>query len=110
MNVRHCWGNSEASIIYVLILTFYDGCLKNLSYDFGCMLSIGTIHFEDRFCASKNGGNVGGSTLQLLQLVATVGCRKALVSTTLVIFFLLSSTNMHGKCLSHLTRAPFLAQ
>ena len=23
---------------------------------FGCMLSVGTIHFEDRFCASKKGG------------------------------------------------------
>ena len=71
----------------MLILTFCDGCLENLSYDFGCMLSIGTIHFEDRFCASKKGGNVGGSALQLLKLVAAVGCRKALVSTVLVINF-----------------------
>ena len=28
---------------------------------FGCMLSVGTIHFKDRFCANKK-GEVGGYT------------------------------------------------
>ena len=32
--------------------------------DFGCMLSVGTIRFEDRFCASKKGG-IGGGGLVL---------------------------------------------
>ena len=30
------------------------------SSDFGCMLSVGGIRFEDRFCASKKGGIGGG--------------------------------------------------
>jgi len=30
------------------------------SSDFGRMLSVGTIRFEDRFCASKKGGIGGG--------------------------------------------------
>ena len=30
------------------------------SSDFGCMLSVGAIRFEDRFCASKKGGIGGG--------------------------------------------------
>ena len=34
------------------------------SSDFGCMLSVGAIRFEDRFCTSKKGGirEVGGFT------------------------------------------------
>ena len=28
--------------------------------EFGRMLSVGAIYFEDRFCASKKGGNGGG--------------------------------------------------
>ena len=35
------------------------------SSDFGCMLSVGAIRFEDRFCASRKGGiggHGGGST------------------------------------------------
>ena len=34
------------------------------SSDFGCMLSVGAIRFEDRFCASRKGGKgeVGGCT------------------------------------------------
>ena len=27
-----------------------------VSSDFGCMLSVGAIHFEERFCASRKGG------------------------------------------------------
>ena len=30
------------------------------SSDFGRMLSVGAIHFEDRFCTSKKGGIGGG--------------------------------------------------
>ena len=30
------------------------------SSEFGRMLSVGAIHFEDRFCASKKGGIGGG--------------------------------------------------
>ena len=30
------------------------------SSDFGRMLSVGAIRFEDRFCASKKGGRGGG--------------------------------------------------
>ena len=30
------------------------------SSDFGRMLSVGAIRFEDRFCASKKGGIEGG--------------------------------------------------
>ena len=30
------------------------------SSDFGCMLSVGAIRFEDRFFASKKGGIGGG--------------------------------------------------
>ena len=34
--------------------------MQMASSDFGCMLSVGTIHFEDRFCASTNVGTGGG--------------------------------------------------
>ena len=35
-----------------------------VSSDFGRMLSVGAIHFENRFCTSRKGGTgeVGGST------------------------------------------------
>ena len=35
------------------------------SSDFGHMLSVGAIHFEDRFCASKKGGIGGMGGFQL---------------------------------------------
>ena len=33
--------------------------------DFGCMLSDGAIHFEDRFCTSRKGGTEGGGCTTL---------------------------------------------
>ena len=56
------------------------------------MLSVGAIRFEDRFCASKNGG-IGGcgwvSARGAVHMAAALaGCRKALVSTGLGISFL----------------------
>ena len=33
--------------------------------DFGCMLSVGVICFEDRFCASRKGGTGGGGSTAL---------------------------------------------
>ena len=32
------------------------------SSDFGCMLSVGAIHFDDMFCAREGQGKVGGCT------------------------------------------------
>ena len=57
-----------------------------VSSDFGCMLPvIGTIRFEDRFCASKKGGIGGGGRVSARGAVhiaaALAGCRKALVGT-----------------------------
>ena len=50
--------------------------------DFGHMLSVGTIRFEDRFCAGRKGGTGGGGLVypsgwQCMAAV-TAGCRKAL--------------------------------
>ena len=51
--------------------------LINPSCNFGCMLLVGAIHFEDRFCACRKGGTgelmsqchlAGDSTWRLLQL------------------------------------------
>ena len=56
------------------------------------MLSVGAIHFEDRFCASKKGGIGGGGRVSGQDAVhmaaALAGCRKALVSTGLSISLL----------------------
>ena len=53
------------------------------------MLSVGAIHFEDRFCASKKGGIGGGGRVSAQGAVrmaaALAGCRKALVGTGLSI-------------------------
>ena len=50
--------------------------------DFGHMLSVGAIRFEDRFCASKKGGIGGGGGVSAWGSVhmapALAGCRKAL--------------------------------
>ena len=59
------------------------------------MLSVGTIHFEDRFCASKKGG-IGGSGWVSAQgavhmVAALASCRKALVGTGLSISLLLDT-------------------
>ena len=46
----------------------------------GRMLSVGAIHFEDRFCASKKGGIGGGGWVSARDAVhlaaALAGCRK----------------------------------
>ena len=53
------------------------------------VISVGTIHFEDRFCASKKGGIGGGERVSVqgvMHMAAILaGCRKALVSTGLSI-------------------------
>ena len=36
------------------------------SSDFGRMLSVGAIHFEDRLCASRKGGTGGGGWVPAL--------------------------------------------
>ena len=58
--------------------------LRRRCSDFGRMLSVGAIRFEDRFCASRKDGTGGGgwvhrSGWQHMAAVAA-GCRKALVS------------------------------
>jgi len=62
------------------------------------MLSFGAICFEDRFCASKNGGIGGAGRVSardaVLMAAALAGGRKALVSTGLDIS-LLFDTNRH---------------
>ena len=59
------------------------------------MLSVGTIRFEDRFCASKKGGIGGGRRVSARGAVhmtaALAGCRKALVGTGLSISLLLDT-------------------
>ena len=53
------------------------------------MLSVGAIHFEDRFCASKKSGIGGGRWISAQGAVhmaaALAGYRKALVGTGLSI-------------------------
>ena len=50
------------------------------SSDFGCMLSVGAIRSEDRFCTSKRGGIGGGGQVSARGAVhmaaALAGCRK----------------------------------
>ena len=75
------------------------------------MLSVGTIRFEDRFCASKKGGIGGGGRVSAWGAVhmaaALAGCRKALVSTSLAISLL--DTNGRRYSSSASLGAPFLA-
>ena len=56
------------------------------------MLSVGTICFDDRFCASKKGGIGGGGWVSAQGAVhmaaALAGSRKALVDTSLAISLL----------------------
>ena len=56
------------------------------------MLSVGAIHFEDRFCASQKGGIGGGGRVSVWDAVhmaaALADCRIALVGTGLVISLL----------------------
>ena len=79
--------------------------------DFGRMLSVGTIRFEDRFCATKKGG-IGGvrrvSALGAVHMAAALaGCRKAMVGTGWTISHLVS-TNRPRNHSPPLVGAPFL--
>ena len=55
-------------------------------------LSVGAIRFEDRFCASKKCGIVGGGWVSaqgaMHMAAALAGCRKALVGADLAISLL----------------------
>ena len=56
------------------------------------MLSVGAIHFEDRFCTNKKDGIEGGGRVSAWgaahMAAALPGCRKALVGTGLGISLL----------------------
>ena len=73
---------------HINLLTTDDECTY-LSCNFGRTLSVGAICFEDRFCASKKGGIGGGGRVSPRSAVhmtaALTDCRKALVSTGLVL-------------------------
>ena len=73
------------------------------TYNFGRMLSVGAIHFEDRLCASKKGGIGRGGLVSPSgwhhMAAVLAGCRKALVSTGWAIS-LPFSTNGHRNCSS----------
>ena len=66
----------------------HDECTRHAMLgNFGCMLSVGAICFENRFCASKIGG-IGGSGRvsargAMHMAAALAGCRKSLVGTGL---------------------------
>ena len=80
--------------------------------DFGHMLSVGAIHFEDRFCTGRKGMTGEGvwvhrSGWQCMAAVVAA-CTKALVNAGWAIC-LPSCTNGHRKCSFHLARTPFLA-
>ena len=78
------------------------------SSDFGRMLSVGAICFEDRFSASKKAGKgeVGGFQLGV-PCTALTGCRKALVSTGWTISHLVSTNRLRNHS-PPLVGAPFL--
>ena len=80
--------------------------------NFGCMLSVGAICFEDRFCASKMGGIGEGGQAYSRHAVhmeaVLAGCRKALVGTGWTIS-LLFNTNGCRNSSSAFVGAPFLA-
>ena len=57
------------------------------SCNFGCMLSVVTICFEDRFCASKKGGIGGGGRVSARGAVHMAAALASLVSTGLGISF-----------------------
>ena len=70
------------------------------SCKFGHMLSVGAIHFEERFFANKKGGIGGGGWVSARDAVhmaaALASCRKALVGTGLGIS-LLFDTNGRSR-------------
>ena len=75
------------------------------------MLSVGTIRFEDRFCASKKDGIGGGGWVSAWVAVhmaaALAGCRKALVGTGWTISHFVSTNRLRNHS-PPLVEAPFL--
>ena len=80
------------------------------SPEFGHMLSVGAIHFEDRFCASKKGGIRGGGRVPAwsnMHITATLASyRIALVGTGWTISHLVSTNRLRNHS-SPLVGAPF---
>ena len=66
-----------------------------MSSDFGYMLSVGAIHFEDRFYTSKKGGIGEGGWVSawgaVYMVTALAGCKIALVSAGWTISHLVST-------------------
>ena len=81
------------------------------SSDFGCILSVGAIHFEDRFCASKKGVIGGGGQISARGAVhmaaALAGCKKAFVSIGWTISHLVSTNSLRNHS-PLLVGPPFL--
>ena len=81
-----------------------------------CTLSVGAIHFEDGYCASKKGG-IGGrgrvsaqhpTHIPLSHLAAALAsCRKALVGIGRTISHLVSTNRLRNHS-PPLLGAPFL--
>ena len=73
--------------------------------DFGRMLSVGAIRFEDRICTSKK-GKIGGDRQVSARgavhtAAALAGCRKALVSTGWTISHLVSTNRLRNHSPGH---------
>ena len=81
------------------------------SSDFGRMLPVGAIRFEDRFCASKKCGIGEGGRVSawgaVHMLAALAGCRKALVGTGWTISHFVSTNRLRNHS-PPLVGAPFL--
>ena len=78
--------------------------------NFARMLLVGTIHFEDRFCASKKGGMRGCAVSArgaVHMAAALAGCRKALVGTGWTISHLFSTNRLRNHS-PPLVGIPFL--
>ena len=79
--------------------------------DFGHMLSVGAIHFEGRFCASKKGGIGGGGWVSargaMHMAAALAGKTRALVGSSWAISHLVSTNGLRNYS-STLVGAPFL--
>ena len=82
-----------------------------MSSDFGHMLSVGAIRFEDRFCTSKKGGIGGGRRVSawgaVHMVAALASCRKALVSTGWTISHLVGTNRLRNHS-PPLVGAPYL--
>ena len=73
------------------------------SSDFGRMLSVGAIHFEDKFCGSKKRWDRGGgwvSAQSAIHVVAALaGSRKALFGAGWTISHLVSTKRLRNHSL-----------